>query len=1158
MNFYTLSTPVPKNGRVAFKLILFMKCVFLLMTVFCLQVSATTSAQQINFSERNVSLKKVFNAIQKQTKYVIWYEDNLLQNTTNINVSLRNASLTETLDACLKDQPLTYTIVNNTIVVQRKAHTKDGVTTVPVKGKVTDAKGLGLPGVTIKLKGSTTTVVTDNNGNYQLSLSEPKGILTFSYIGYESKEVSIDGRTEINILLKEINSDLNEVVVVGFGVQKKANLTGAVDQITSKDLINRPVANVGDALQGLMANLNISTNYGGGAPGAAKSMNIRGFTGLNGELAGPLILVDGVETNINSVNANDIESISLLKDAASAAVYGSRAPNGVLLITTKQGQKNQAPRLSYSNNISFSQPLNVPVMSNSLTWAQTLNEAYLNAGLAQFVPDEAINRIQKYINNPTGTPTTVAIPGANQWANYDPQFANSNNDWFKLYLKRWSPSQEHNISIDGGSDKTTYFIGLGSTDKNGLYNFASDSYKRKNLRANITTDVNKYITFSLKTSFAQENDDAPFNGGANTGNNWFHQIARIWPIIALTDPNGGYDSYSYVAQIEQGGRNTSRTNESRISGDITIKPLPGWNITGHYNYDYNTTNGMISILPYLYSTPNNPQTQSATVSSVSKTNESTNYYNYNVFSNYEKHLGDHYFKAMVGVQTEKKTYSYLYGYNSDLYNLSQPSLALTSGIAPSTTDGGYSWSTNSTIGRINYNYKEKYLLEGNASYMGTSLFPQDTRYHLFASGSAGWVLSKEDFFKPLLSTISNVKLRGSYGGLGDISYFLDKGNYYPYQSYLNTSSSTNTSWIFDPASGGRLPNVSNPTNTVSPTLTWAKPSMLDLGIDIDFLTDFSATFDWYRKNITAQFGQIGTFPAQLGVTPALVNNSASVTKGFDLTVSWKHQYGDVNVTARANIGHYSGKVTQYDQNVTQSINDKYKGEPIGAIWGFETVGKFQSQQQIKNSPSQAAINGATWNPGDIQYADLNGDGKIDYGNNTLANPGDRKIIGNTTPDFLYGFNTGASWKGFDLSIFIQGQGHADYMPGNNYFWGVTSTYQSTVTPKLSDRWTPSNPNGYFPRLDINNGGRNQITQSGYLLNTAYMRLKNAQIGYTFPNKLTEKIHVYGLRLYCSIENVLTISGALKHQYVDPELLQSDEKIYPLQRSYSFGLKMNIQ
>ncbi len=1047
---------------------------------------------------------------------------------------------------------------NRTTIKVEKVKVQFGNQLLDIRGKVVDEKGKPIAGASVKVKGTAMAVQTNNEGEFSFKNISNANILVISYVGFDTKEV-LASSANMTIRLTASNTDLNEVVVVAFGTQKKANLTGAVDQITSKNLVDRPVATLGDALQGLMANLNVTTNGGGGAPGATKSINVRGFTGMS-SLAGPLILVDGVETDINNVNVNDIESISLLKDIASTAIYGSRAPNGVLLITTKQGTKNQDARFSYNNNFSYAQPLNAPTMSNSLVWANTINEAYTNAGLAPYIGDAVLQRIKNYIANPATTPNTIPTLGGNRWASYDPDFGNANNDWFKIFLKDWAASSSHNLSIDGGGDKVSYFVGLGTSNRTGMYRYASDGYDRKNVRANINATINKYLSFSLKTSFEQENNNYPFNGGGTTGGNWFHEIARIWPIVPLIAPNGGYEDASRVPLNENGGRNIEKQDLARINADITFKPFDGFSLTGRYNYDFNDSNGSYSVLPYKYSTPQNPEVLSTTTSSISKRHTSVSYYVYNVFANYEKQLGDHYFKAQAGFQTEKRTISNLNGSNINLFNPLQPSLSLTYGDARSVSDPSSAFATNTNMGRINYNYKEKYLAEGNVSYMGTSLYPEDTRYNWFSSGSVGWVLSKENFFKSLLNTFSNVKFRASYGGSGDVSGSIGSGDYYPYFSNLVTAAPTSSSWIFNPASGAREPFVRQPGLLISPTLSWAKPSMLNIGADINFLTHFSLTFDWYRRNITHQYTNSRDYPTTLGISAPTVNAAASVTKGFDFTLGWNRTFDNqLNLNARLNVGRYTGVITQNDGNSTNSINSNYVGRPIGAIWGFETVGKFQSPQQITSSPSQSEISGATWQPGDIQYADLNNDGKIGYGRQNLADPGDQKIIGNSIPDFTYGFNLGANWKGIDLSVFVQGIGHADYAPNSNYFWGIAGgLYQSTVTPKLEDRWTPTNTAGYFPRIDINNGGRNQITQSGYLLNRAYMRVKNAQIGYTFADKLTKKYHVSGLRLYLSADNLFTISGVFKHQYVDPELLQSDQKIYPLQRTFSFGVRVNIQ
>jgi TonB-linked SusC/RagA family outer membrane protein len=1165
---------------------LVMRLTAFFLLIAALHVSAKTLSQNVSISGKDLSLKQILRIIKHQTGYEYIGDQTAILNAPRMSVDFNKAPLPQVLDKCLASNGFNYEIIDKTIVVKltsarpappglpRPDASADSLRMPvpgPVRGVVKDSAGTTVEGVTVLLTGEgfSRGIATDGQGRFVFA-DVPNGYYTLevSSIGYgryTRRIIVSNGMPVLTVLLQRTVASLEETVVVGYGTQKKLDLTGSVDQISGDMLKNRPVTTVADALQGMMANLNVSTGYSGGSPDATKSLNVRGFTGFssggNSTSGAPLVLVDGVEADINTININDIESVSLLKDAASSAIYGSRAPNGVLLITTRQGKKNQPVHLSYSGNFSTSQPINVPKMMNSLDWANAMNEAYTNDGVSALIPASVITRIQAYMKDPKNTPTTIADPssGGTQWADYDPTFGNANNDWFKVYLKKWSSSQQHNISMDGGSDRITYFLGLGYTDKNGLYNYYSDSYNHYNIRLNVTATVNKYVTVGIKSSYAQANDNAPQAPypGATT-DTWFYSLARTWPIVPLLDPNGGYDVQSYATKMQQGGSLTSQNNDSWLTGEVTIKPLEGWNIIGDYSYNYQAYNSLSSILPYPYATVADPNTLKSVVSSVTKEYMLTNYHTYNLFTSYEKNISGHYFKVLVGQQEEYKANSELTGSNQDLYNLSQPSLSLTSGPTPSASDGGYGWATYGTFGRINYNYKEKYLLEFNGRYMGSSLFPDSTRYHFFSSVSGGWNVSREAFFQPLDKWIGNLKFRASYGGLGDLSYFLNNGSYYPYLANLGTNAPTSTGWFFSP-NGTRQPSVSAPTSLPSPTLTWAKPSMLDLGVDVDFLKQFSATFDWYRRKITDQFGPSAEYPAPLGIAPPTENNATSETTGFDLTVTWKHRFGSVNVNARALVSSYHGKIISYTGNPTDLLTDWYNGEKMGAIWGFRTVGKFQSQQQVSTAPVQTAIS-ANWYPGDIQYADLNHDGKIDFGNNTVQNPGDQTIIGNTTPKYTYGFNAGASWKGFDLFVFIQGSSRTDYSPpsSNNLFWGITGEYGSTLMTTQADRWTAANPNGYFPRLEINDYSKNRESQTGYLLNAAYMRLKNLQIGYTIPENKIKKTHIGQLRFYGSAENIFTVSPAMKHQFVDPELLQSNELIYPLQRTFSVGCQLSIQ
>ncbi len=1152
---------MPRGGT---KIFLVLKLMTAILFCTCFTANAGSFSATITYTGKNVTIEKIFAMVKKQTGYAFIYHNAQLRISKPVTIHVQNVSTESFLRLVFKNQPLDYVIEKQTVTVTAKKPVNSLSESSEVaafdewiKGRVTDSTGQPLEGVTVSVKGTRSITTTDAAGNFSID-APANGILMISYTGFETREIKIETGDYKHIQLAQRNKNLEEVVVVAYGTQRKANLTGAVEQVSGEVLQQRPITNVSEGLQGVIANLNITTTNSGGAPGAGKNINLRGFTGL-GTASSPLILVDGVPADINTINPADIASITVLKDAASSAIYGSRAPNGVILITTNQGGKNRPLHINYNVNLSSSQPVNLPKMMNSLDWANLYNEAALNAQQGQFIPESVIERIKAYLKDPVNTPATIPDPNGRDWGAYDNTFGNANNDWYKIYLKKSAPSQQHSLSLDGGSEKIAYFLGLGYTDKSGMFNFFEDSYNRYNFRSNITADVNKWISIGLKTSYVQENYDYPNNGGGTTGGNWFHQIGRIWPIVPVTAPNGGYIDNSNIPLIKEGGRIGQQDNDSWVTGEVNIKPLPGWTITGSYSYNYFNSRYNETVLPFHYSTQQDPRTISTTISSVYKSQTQGNYQTFNIFTSYEKKISDHYFKVLVGQQQEVKEQESLNGFNQSLYNINQPSLSLTYGTNVAAGDGGYGWATNGTFGRINYSFKDKYLLEFNGRYMGSSFFPKDTRNHFFNAFSAGWVISNESFWKSLAGTIQTLKLRGSYGTLGDLSALLDAENYYPYVSNLRTFSPQNTTWLFNP-DGTRQPAVSPPSGLVSPTLTWAKPAMLDLGVDIRFLKDFNVTFDWYKRRVTDLFGTAATYPVTLGVNPPTPNNATVETKGFDVSLTWNRNFGNVGVNVRATLGDYTGKVVSFNGNASGSLDNStwYNGKVMGEIWGFKTDGLFQSPAEIAAAPSQASVGSVNWFPGDVRYKELNKDGKISWGNYTLSDHGDLVVIGNSTPRYSYGFSTGVNWKGLDLNIFLQGVAKRDFWAGGNYFWGITSTWQSTALTTLYDRWTPTNPGGYFPKLYLNGDSKNQNASDRYLINAAYLRLKNVQLGYSLPEKLLRKAHISRCRFYISGENLLTMSPALKHQFVDPELLRSDSKIYPLQRSFSAGLNISFQ
>lgn len=1154
---YTKSLGVPPGYTLKFLVSIKLTVIFLIATA--LQVSATGFAQKVTYSRKNATLKQVFNEINKQTGYNIIWSAKKVKNTTSVNANFNNASLETVLDVCLKDLPLAY-IIEDKIVVIREKETiiseklNQFLRFLEVRGKVVDENGGPLPGASIKVKGANKGAVTDQNGAFILSDVAENATLEVSFVGYISQEIKASSQNMVIKLLPKPN-ELDDVVVVAYGSQRKTRLTGAVAQVTGKDLADRPITRVTQALQGQVANLNISIGGAGGSPNATQGINIRGYTGL-GTSASPLIVIDGIQGgDINSLNPDDIENISVLKDAASAAIYGSSAPYGVILIKTKQGGRGKTPSITYNNNISMNKIFNLPTMVNSLDFANIYNEAFVNAGRSPFYDAPTLQRIKDY---QSGALTTETIkdpnPANNSYLSWNA--ANSNNDWFKIYYKDRSYSQQHNVSVNGGSESSSYFVGAGFNDRSGMYNYGNDKYKRYNLRTNLTTDVTKWLTFSFRGSFSRELFDTPNLYAAQTGGGeraYMHQIARKFPTVQLYNPDGRISAESNIQLQSEGGREITTKDKGLLTGELNLKLAKGWTATANYTFDgtyFDRSTHLKTLYTFL------PDGSQATVGGTTpngyaRYNERIQHEVVNIYSQYEKQLGDHYLSVMGGFVSDYNAFQSYGASNTNLYSDNIPSLSTSYGTTPSISDGVRKLASEGFFGRFNYNYKEKYLLELSARYDGTSRFLSDVRWKAYPGISAGWNIDKEAFFEPVKKYVNVLKFRGSYGKLGD-QLFLEN-NYYPFYPSLGTTSPTSTSWLFG---GSRQAAVSQP-GLVDRSLTWVSTSTLNFGTDAAFLDNrLNTTFDWFIRKANDVMGPAAALPAILGTSAPGINNSAIETRGWELSVGWRDKIGNVSYGLKGVLSDYKAKVVRYP-NPTGDLGTYYQGLQMGEIWGYQTIGFFKSAEEVAAAPSQSRINGNPWTAGDIRYADLNGDGKIDAGTNTLSNPGDRKVIGNNTPRYSYGFTADANWNGFDAMIFIQGVGKRDAAIGGNYFWGIVGDeWQSSLFTTHLDRWTPENPNGYYPKYYMSEqNGKNTQVQSKYLQNAAYMRIKNVQLGYTLKKALLDRINISKVRFYVSIENLATFTKFTKA--LDPELTLNEGKVYPLQRSYSAGLSVTF-
>ena len=1131
-----------------------MKLTAFFFLISLLQISAKGLAQKITLLEKNKPIQEILGKIEEQSGYKFWYHLGDLDGTHNVNIEARALPLSQVLDMCFKDQGLTWKIIRETIVLNR---TPVSPATAPpadtIRGRITDDKGNPVPGATIQVKGAKIAVISNGEGYFRLPDVSGDAVLVVSNIGFVRQEVAAAGRSRIDIKFIPEISQLENVVVVGYGTQKKVNLTGAVSQISGKVLENRPMTRISQGLQGMVAGLNIVTNTSGGAPNASQSINIRGYTGL-GATGGPLIVIDGIQGgDINAINPSDVESISVLKDAASTAIYGSSAPYGVILITTKKGKAGQPTRIAYDNNLSWAQPINLPKMLNSLDFANLYNEAFANAGRAPFFNDETIGRIKAY---QAGTLTTQTIknPNApNGWNNWNS--GNANNDWFKIYFKDFSFSQQHNISVSGATDKSSYYIGLGYNDRAGMYNFGNDNFKRFNIRANLSSNITNWLTFNLRSTISRSLYNTPNVYSGQTGGNYMHQFARKFPTVSLINPDGHYSDESNVLLHLEGGRNKSTEDQPMLTGEFRINPLKGWDITMNYTFDgdfYNAENHLKTVYVYLPDGSTAPS-GGTTPNSFSRNNYRNEHHIVNAYTSYEKQFSRHNFRILGGFTSELTNYASYSASNSQLYSNDIPSLNLTYNTNPSVGDQVRRLAVEGFFGRFNYNFGDKYLLEINGRYDGTSRFLSNRRWKFSPGVSAGWNLDKENFWQPISHIVNAFKLRGSYGSAPDQLFLGDPsiGSWYPFYPGLATTTPNNTSWLFG---GNKQAAVSQPP-LVNPELTWVTTTSYGIGTDMALLNNrLTVSYDYYIRKADDFAGPGQVLPVLLGSTVPRVNNAAIQTKGFELTAQWTDKIGKLGYSIRGALSDYRGTVVRYNNPTRALDNTWYKGMNMGEIWGYTSTGLYQSDADAAKGLS-AMFWKSGWHAGDVVYADRNGDGVINNGKNTVDSSGDRSVIGNNTPRYQYSLNLSVDYKGFDLGIFLQGIAKRDVWIGSNYFWGITGDeWQSSPFTTHLNRYTAATPNGYFPKFYMGQeNAKNTQTQTRYLQNAAYLRIKSVQLGYTLPASVLSRIRTQKVRVYFDVENLATFTRLIKT--MDPELSISDAKIYPLQRTFSCGINV---
>lgn len=1040
-----------------------------------------------------------------------------------------------------------------------------------VHGVVKDPAGEPVIGAYVLVQNTQNGAVTDLDGQYSLSGVKSGDVLVISCIGYVTQETPWSGANPFDVVLSEDTRLLEEVVVVGYGVQKKVNLTGSVASVNGDDFAQRPVVDAAQALQGLVPGLTIS-NSSAGTPGAESTIQLRGQGNLSGT-GSPYVLVDGVEMSLSDVNPNDIQSISVLKDAAACAIYGARAAYGVILVTTKRGEDGAA-QVSYSGNFGWNAPTVLPKMVNSVDFAHFWNDGADNASAPRRYSDEKIALLQQFIDDPSSVdPWQELGPNAYPDSFENTELGIGNTDYFKLHYKDWAFKQNHNISIRGGGKKAQYYVSGGFYDEDGILRYADMGYQRFNFNANTSAQVTDWLKLTVNTKFMHGKTDSPF-GEDGISPAFFHTLARNFPTKHYLDPNGHFTELTMIPYLQSGSYTTNKRNHLDLTVGLQAQPVKNWFI----NFDYtnkmmNTEYEALAVAPDIYNA-DGVTTKKGLRDELgiprdgrfSRALTNVRYQSINLFSNYSLTIGEkHNIALLAGYQEEDFHRDYTKNSVTGLYSTSNPNVGMGTGDKV-VVDTRYSWATRGFFGRINYDFDGRYLLEVNGRYDGSSRFAADHRWGFFPSVSAGWNLHRESFMQGIRGWLSNLKIRASYGLLGNQAGAAT----YTFAATMSPSGSLG-GYIF---SDGRHSYTVAP-GVVNPSTTWEKVLSQNLGVDFGFFDNaLTGSFDIFQRDTRDMLGPGEEYPDFFGADAPQTNNANLRNRGWEFAVNYRGAIGrDVTYMVGASVADATAMVTKYSNPTgTNPSGNWYEGKYVGEIWGYRTDGLIQDQATADkfNALDHSFISTTPWTPGDVQYRDLNGDGKINNGNNVLGDMGDLEIIGNSTPRYNYTFNGSVSWKGLSLSFMFQGVGKRDWNPGSAaYFWGSGPYAQVTVFEEHMDYWTPDNPDAYYPKPYIHSAGgvttyrnKNIQTSDRYLQNAAYLRLKTLTLSYSIPENVMRKIGLSKAQVFMTGENLLTFTK-LKTMF-DPEGIFGSNrytneggKNYPMNKTLSVGIILNL-
>lgn len=1089
-------------------------------------------SQHVTITGKNKTILKAFEEIEKQTGLSIAYNQTKLDTNRQIKQDFNDKILSSVLTDILKGTGFSYRVEGNHIVIvpakaEQKTPAQNQNNPKTISGVVADVTGLPIIGANVIIKGTATGLITDLDGNF--SLEVPQGsVLQISYIGYLTKEITIDGKqTDFNIQLLEDTQALEEVVVVGYGSQKKVNVIGSIASVDSKALEARAVPDVSNMLTGQLSGVTITQTSGN--PGDdAGTIRVRGV-GSFGATPSPLVLVDGLPGSLSDLTPADIEQISVLKDASSAAIYGSRAANGVILVTTKKGKEGKA-RITYNGSVGMSQATELPDLAHSYEYAEFYNKAI---GTETYTPE----MIQKYRDG--SDPDNYA----------DEMYLEDLMGGHALQTK-------HELSASGGTDKMQYMVSLGYLHQDGLLD--NNFYNRYNARVNMNAELAKNLKLSVRLSGMASDRHEPSTPGAMDGGGYKSIISnavRFPGMVPSYLQNGEVGlgpklMGSPVAWVDCASFYRDDYDKFKSNAELSYMPLKGLTlkVIGGYNYTLRHTRNYRCDLELAGGKTTGP-------SNLEDEMKRTVYKTFQAIADYNTTIaGKHNLAALVGYTWEDEGQLTLKGKRNNFPSDDVPYLNAGGADGQTNNGGGYEWAIQSVFGRLTYNYDQRYLFETTMRYDGSSRFPTDSKYGFFPSVAAGWRLSEEQFWKENenLSFVDNLKIKASIGVLGNNNI----GNY-PYQSVYTLGQAQN--YVF----GGVYTQGAAVTTYVDPTLKWERTRTTDFGIETAFLNNkltFNASY-FYRKTTDILYKPSASYSNIFGLKVSEINTGEVENKGWEFELGHQNNIGKFNYHINGNFSIINNKVLTLGMgNVTQNNgmvgngSDLFIDYPMQMFYGYKTDGVFLTDDEVADWYDQSAIAKGS-KAGDVRYVDTDGDGKV--------TPDDKVYLGSRIPKYTFGLSLGADYKGFDFSMLIQGvakakgmlsvyAGHAFYQEGNIQRW------------QMEGCWNVQQDNRYpeYPRLEVmsNAGSNNTLTSDFWVLNASYVKVRNIQFGYTLPKMMTQKFGASNLRFYVSLDNPLTFKKYRKGW--DPENLTPDSstnngQYYPTLSTYTFGLTLNF-